>query len=197
MASSNNEITVHLITGQPKKVFEPHVELANLPQSDPKAIQQFTKRWGPLLDVDFRIQELLRDDWRGGFDASHNRPYWMGNTFAMDGPAAFFSPRDTKELRRLAPTQGFSATIWITAGRIEVEPNRVVHTALLLYMRDRERGKTAICANPECETPYIVRERKNRKVCGDPKCVAYLARPQKKRWWDANGEAWRARRKKR
>jgi hypothetical protein len=199
--ASSNEITVHLITGRPKKVFEPlHVDFANLRMDDPEAIHAFTKRWGPVSRGDSYYQELLREDWRGGVDISRNRPRfntvpssWVVRGGRVVMPLAKQYP---KELRRLAPAQGFSATIRITAERIEVEPDQVWQTALLLYLRDRERGKTGICENPKCATPYILRERKTRKVCGHPDCVAYIAKLRRNKWWRLNGAEWRSQRKR-
>jgi len=177
---ASTQITVHLWTERNPRAKVPlHVDFANL-RSEPEATQAFTKRWGPIQtpagdgeEALFLIRDMLRSDWRG--------------------------ERGTKESRRhLGPIiHAFSASIGVTAERIEIELGQVWQTAFLLCIRDRLRGKTAICENPECPAPYFLRKRKTQKFCEAGPCKNYGARQRRKKWRDAHGNEWRSARKQR
>jgi hypothetical protein len=64
-----------------------------------------------------------------------------------------------------------------------VEPRSLESTVCLLVLRDRAAGKTAICANPGCHSPYFIKKRKTQKFCEAGPCTEQAQREQKREWW--------------
>jgi hypothetical protein len=194
--SYSNEITVHLITGRNQKARGPlHVAFANM-RDEPEEVKAFSKRWAvrpvdsdPLEPLLIPIRDTIRIAWRSEsrIDAISKGPALLYPELAL---------RISK--RKLASIEStFTARIRVTAGRTEVVPDHWWQTAWLLYLRDCLLGKTAICENPACPTPFFIRKRKTQKFCdGGHDCSAYGDRLRAIKWWRARGNAWRSEQRK-
>jgi hypothetical protein len=189
----SNEITVHLITGRNPRARQPlHAAFANM-RDGPEEVKAFSKRWAvrpvdsdPLEPLLIPIRNLIRVAWRAGssLDTISKGPARLHPEIAL-----LISKHE------LAPIESaVTARIRVTAGRTEVVPDHWWQTAWLLYLRDREQGKTAICANPDCPAPYFIRKRRTQKFC-ESGCVEYGAAQRSQRWWQLHGAEWRSRRK--
>jgi hypothetical protein len=181
----SNKITVYLLTRNPRAKDPLHVALANM-RDEPEEIAAFAKRWGSnATDPD------LEDSPAWPCTGVEALPRWA-NLRAVRNVL-----RDAWRGKRSVRGMGIVfASIQVTGERIEVSPGNLVQTAFLLFMRDHLEGRTAICENPECPTPYFIRKRKTQKACdGGHDCSDYGYRLRALKWWRAHGEEWRSKRK--
>jgi hypothetical protein len=191
----SNELMVHLVTGRNRKTRQPlHVAFANMLDA-PEEVKAFSKRWAvrpvdsdPLEPLLIPIRNIIRIAWRAGsnLDTISKGPARLHPELAL---------LISKHEREFVPFRP-SASIRVSAGRVEIEPDHWWQTAWLLYLRDRTQGKTAFCANPDCLAPYFIRKRRTQKFC-ESGCVEYGARERAKKWWKLHGAEWRSRRKRR
>lgn len=162
------KITAYLPAPTPKRVghserAQIHVDFANLPDQ-PEAFQLFTRKWGPLDSsweeyrhaTKLRTRDSLRAAWRG-----------VENSFTNP--------------RAMQPTE-----LLLQKNHFQIRTHDLMATLMILFLRDHWAGKTAICANPDCVTPYFIKKRKNQKYCEAGDCTAQAQREQKKRWWREN-----------
>lgn len=139
-----------------------HVQFANL-HDDPKAFRLFKSRWGPLTrmgdaehEAELGLRDRLREAWGGEENAWSN------------------------------PKRPLSARLTLGKDRFEIQLPELYQTIGILFQRDFWAGKTAICANPDCLTPYFVKRRKNQRYCESGACTAQAQREQKRLWWQRN-----------
>jgi hypothetical protein len=183
--SKDYNITVTLRSWQ-KSSEPPHEALANL-RDDAQAQWMFYERWGlvypnqaaiesapslpanpsiemirsvmPELPPDHAIalRDLLRKAWRGDFDSI-----------------------DLIERSIREP----SVHRWVFERRtIELVPGDLWTLICVLFLWDRERRRLAICANPDCISPYFIKKRKTQKYCVAGSCTEQAQREQKRLWW--------------
>jgi hypothetical protein len=79
---------------------------------------------------------------------------------------------------------------WRVSGRW-LKVYLAVHHAEVLDDED----KMAVCANPQCCTPFFFVCRKGQRFCSE-KCAGSGNREAKRRWWKRHGKQWRKRRTK-
>jgi|SRR5579863_6901039 len=176
--ASSNKIVVYLQPGPHPDITgkeQPHEALANL-QDDEAAISRFTKRWGalsnyPAMDaarIGFR--DSLRKAWRGEEGGLKEVQGWID--------------------RNLVTSLSF------VDGRIDVTPKDFLGTIFLLFLRDFAAGRTAICANPDCAQPYILKAKAKQKFCESRECAGYAQRQYALKWWNEVGKQQREKRQK-
>jgi len=164
----------------------PHTAFANL-TNDGSALRKFVSRSGNLtatgkykslglqvfapgqLDIsgepqypEFQLQAELRQAWRGDQNALR---------FVHESVESHM--KTTWDFRRAKP---------------EVAAEDLWSTICVLFLRDRAAGKTAICANPNCLSPFFLKKRRTQKFCDAGDCVAYAQRQYARKWWDAEGK---------
>jgi hypothetical protein len=138
-----------------------HEALANL-RDEPEACELFVKQWEPLMPgraapIDtIHIRNGLRAAWRG-----------EENEFSK-------------------PTIAPMALLELNKGHFEIRMRDLYATVMILFLRDHWAGKTAICANPDCLTPYFVKKRRTQKYCESGPCVDQALREHKRLWWEHN-----------
>jgi hypothetical protein len=168
MASSRKyKITAYLeIHHAPKSaVLEPiHAALANV-NDTPKAFEQFIKRWG--LDDDLFAQLSLA---KKLVVRDRLRAAW----------------RDDESVIQLMHHSRIPVFLFPVRDGIKFEPQVWFQTVDLLFLRDHQAGKTAICANKDCPSPYFIRKRKTQKFCETGPCVKQSLREKKREWWNRN-----------
>ncbi len=125
-----------------------HKVLANL-VLDAGSLYAFSRLWGYLGgEVDskrstFRThsehiqpyQDILRRAWRG----------------------------DGKAVRQLA--EDISARVDVTPNGIDIAVLDLWNLIRLLFLRDHAAGRTKVCANQGCLSPYFLQQRKGQKFC--------------------------------
>jgi hypothetical protein len=141
-----------------------HEEFANL-RDEPEAFQFFTKRWGPLHrsgweEVGHKAKLAVRNNLRAAWRGEEN---------------GFSKPRSP-----------LPALLRLEKNHFEIQTHDLLGTVVTLFLRDHWAGKTAICANPDCLTPYFVKKRKTQKYCESGPCVDQAQREQKRLWWERN-----------
>ena len=133
-----------------------HEVLANL-MLDAGSLYAFTKRWGFLegyVDAKkgrFRTraehiqprQDLLRKGWRS------------------EGGAIQEMAEDIKARVDVKPTG------------VEIAVLDLWNLIRLLFLRDHSAGRTKVCANKDCLSPYFLEQRKGQKFCSH-KCAVLL-----------------------
>lgn len=147
--------------GGPKKM-EMHEQFANLPDQ-PEAFQLFIKRWGALMgperlphELELEVRNKLRAAWRG-----------QENLFSK-------------------PERAMPTSLTVEKDLLKIQPHDLADTLRLLFLRDHWAGKTAICANADCLTPYFIKRRRNQKYCEAGACTEQAQREQKRLWWARN-----------
>jgi len=81
-----------------------------------------------------------------------------------------------------------NTSLAFTSGRIEMTPKDLLGTIFLLFLRDHAAGKTAICANPDCHSPYFIRKRRTQKYCESGPCTEFAQRHYALNWWHKAGK---------
>ena len=64
-----------------------------------------------------------------------------------------------------------------------------------LFLLDKKRGKTGVCANPNCPAPYFLKLRRTQKICEQGECVTWAQRKYALGWWNREGKARRTRKR--
>lgn len=177
MVSSKNKYTSVLIQLRvPYSGPEPpHEAFANL-SGDRQEMEAFAKRFGivkhpsphpglvavfgPPRDITYKRVEHLRKAWQGDADALQKLRHQI----------------------EVLTTFRFK----IEGKRIELEPRDVWSKICFLFLCDQAAGKTAICANPDCHSPYFIKRRKTQKYCTSGPCTEQAQREQKRLWWERN-----------
>ena len=157
----------------------PHVYLANMDAT--ADVRAFTKIYGQLCwggelapdgNVDFvrNAQKMLRKAWANDSTALRKiaegepqRPHGYKIDLGLNMPAY---TNDTHERFHLS----------ITENGLEIEAEDVWSFAQLAFLRDHRLGKTHICANPECKTPYFLQSKKGQIYCSHRCAVAMNVR---------------------
>ena len=156
----------------------PHVYLANMDVAD---IRAFTKIYGQLCwgdelapdrNADFvkEAQKVLRKAWandaaalRKIAEGEPQRPHGYKIDLGLNMPGY---TTDTHERFHLC----------ITENGLEIEAEDVWSFAQLAFLRDHALGKTLICANPKCETPYFLQRKRGQIFCSHRCAVAMNVR---------------------
>lgn len=157
--AGQHKMVVYLAAGGKGK---PHEDLANFGDD------AFTKHWGrlcvsnPVFDSPGIWQDKLREAWRGDLAAIEEIRKWV-NAY-------------------------MTTSLTFVKGRIEMAPKDFLGTIFLLFLRDRAAGKTAICENPDCVSPYFIKAKKTQKLCGSAACNAFAQRNYALNWWHKEGK---------
>ena len=152
----------HFIEGQGwvREWDFPHVKFVNAPR-DGKILYTLSIRYPhplppPKFEVFEKLHDLMTSAWRG----------------------------DKKALAKLPPIT--EAEFRPKGRELAIIPKSFSARVLIQFFRDFLAGKTAICANPNCPTPYFIRQRKSQKYCEQGPCVEQAQREQKRLWWAKN-----------
>jgi hypothetical protein len=147
---------------------QPHEALVNL-RDDAAAIKAFTDRYESTAQVQYRpmrtpkfvmaVRDQFRKAWRG-----------------EEGGVPWVQARLDSEQYAIA----------VKGSQIEMETKSLFGTMSLLFMRDHAAGKTVVCANPDCHSPYFIRKRKTQIYCTSGPCTEKAQREQKRLWWERN-----------
>jgi hypothetical protein len=81
-------------------------------------------------------------------------------------------------------------------GELELTADSAVLIACILFLRDFGAGRLAMCANPDCTSPFFVRSRRTQKFCDVPACMVYSHRLSANRYWANCREKQRAKKKR-
>jgi hypothetical protein len=133
-----------------------HEMLANL-MLDSGSLYAFTKQWGFLEgEVDantgtFRtrachvmpLQKLLQEAWRG----------------------------DRQTIENIA--KDVTARIDVSPSGAEIAVLDLWSLIRILFLRDHGTGRTKVCANPDCSSPYFLQQRRGQKYCTH-KCAVLM-----------------------
>jgi hypothetical protein len=178
---------------------------------DPTAAHGFTKRYGVLrgLLVDEAIEQLkvqeirqnrdpnIRFEIPGIEDFSKPRFSFTSMAFAdaqhllqtawRGGDEAAVAVKELEKqsaLGNLMPRAvGIEFRPSVESGGIELRVTNLWSYICLLFLSDYAKGKTAVCANPECPAPYFLRKRVTPKYCEAGECVAWAQRQSALKWW--------------
>jgi hypothetical protein len=157
---------------------QPHVALANLGWS-PQARVDFLREYGPL-----ETQVL---HWFGkgqNYIEYHDRTFSLETgTWVEEQNVLRLAWRgDNRTLGAIGRTMDFRSTLdkdkddtW----RLEVVG--LERYICLLFIKDRSEGKTGICENPDCPSPYFIKNRSDQLFCKHSCAVAVSNRKLRER----------------
>jgi hypothetical protein len=147
---------------------QPHEALVNL-RDDPAATKAFTDRYESSAQVQYRpirshkfviaIRDWFRKAWRG----EEGGVQWVQ------------AQLDAEEY-----------AITVRNNQVVMETKSLFGTMSLLFMRDYAAGKIAVCANPDCHSPFFIKKRKTQIYCTAGQCTEQAQREQKRLWWERN-----------
>jgi hypothetical protein len=80
-------------------------------------------------------------------------------------------------------------------GEVLLETEDLWKFICFLFLLDETRGKTGVCANPNCPAPYFLKHRRTQKICEQGECVAWAQRQYALRWWNREGKGRRAKKR--
>jgi hypothetical protein len=170
------KITLYLNAGKNPDLTageELHSEFANVRDDGADA---FIRRWGPLF-THAKLFDQMAVGWRDVVRAA-----WRGDEKAL------------ASIQKWVNSQMFTS-LQFTEGRLECAPRDLMGSIFILFLRDHLSGKTTICENPDCISPYFVKRRPRQRFCSD-ECSSYGQRNAANKWWREHGTQWRERRKR-
>ena len=142
---------------------QPHVALVNL-RDEAEAVDAYIKRYEFGVPARHRMGRgmvrIVRDALRKAWSGDKEGVRWAQERL------------DAEHVNLAFKIAGFV-----------VEPRSLMGAVCLLVLRDTAAGKTAICANPDCQSPYFIRKRTTQKFCEAGPCTAEAQREQKREWW--------------
>jgi hypothetical protein len=132
-----------------------HEALANM-TLDLDSLCAFTKRWG-LLDAD------TDDKGRLCTRVTQVKPFrgvlqraWRGEPGALTKMA-----------------KDVTARVDVRATGIDIAVVDLWNLIRLLFLRDHEAGRTKVCSNPDCHSPYFLQQRRGQRYCTH-KCAVLM-----------------------
>lgn len=129
----------------------PHVALANL-LPDEKSLAKFTRTYGVIAGDALHFRDILRKAWEG----DRSMLEWM-------------SQRHNR------------ASVYVESSGLRITADDAWEGACLLFLLDRQVGRAAKCASPDCPAPYFLRVRKGQKFCSHRCAVLVSVRKLRKR----------------
>jgi len=140
-----------------------HEGLANM-TLDVDSLYVFTKTWGLIAgDTDPLTGRFLTRP-RDVQPFQHLlQKAWSGETYAISKMAKDES----------VPVQWRYVTVPVVAvskRHIDIAVVDLWNLVRLLFMRDYAAGRTKVCANPDCPSPYFLQRRRGQKYCSH-KCA--------------------------
>ncbi len=142
----------------------PHVDLANL-NDDLESVRKFALRWGgERVRTKAQAKRYLEA-------RDHLRAMWR----RRDKPN-----NDVWNLAR------FLTDLEVVKHGVAFVISNLWVAIPMLFLKDQERNRTAICINRKCPRPYFIRRRKTQKYCEAGPCLARAQREQKREWWKRN-----------
>jgi hypothetical protein len=149
--------------------------------NSPTAILSFTRGHGPLMRPPERGELTFRQsiaDWR---------------------EAQAFIRRQWSSSRSLGYTVGMKLGEEIHFDK-RGKVTKIIVESLARFMEfqlwSRPRAYRLKCANPHCESPFLIATRVDQQVCDQSACAAWAQQKYKREWWAAHGEQWRKERTK-
>lgn len=118
-----------------------------------------------------KIQHRLRTAWRG---------------ISVSGEAL----RATKTVPR-----SFSIR-YAANGELEISTSELRNLMEVLFVIDYNAKKLGVCKNPDCQSPYFVKNRSTQVVCQQGPCTEYLQRGYALNWWNTEGKKQRTKKQK-
>jgi hypothetical protein len=155
----------------------PHVYFANINPTEDMGV--FRKRYGLLLNSPFqpsdvaivKAQEMLRKAWKRderalkvvleGFSGSWEPPSKPPSRLPEIGEGVTFLPGPG--CARLEDPPKFETKI--NAQGMTLHASDIWSFLRLAFMRDYVDGKTKICANLNCQTPFFLQGKKGQMFC--------------------------------
>lgn len=151
-----------------------HYQLFVNLRDDPEELLSFlSRRARTPVDKDTERYRLLQENLRSA---------WSGNKEAVE------------QIREQLSREDFRFEIG--RRRMILQPRTVFGEIMLPFLRDCQEGMTAICANPDCQSPYFIKKRRTQKYCEAGPCTEKAQREQKLEWWRKNRGSQRERKKK-
>ena len=194
----------------------PHRHYVNLPVAstpesgteivDPKSMLAFSRRYGllsrssvhhhdfdPSGERDIWVQRVESSESRASLSESISR---YGQEELRDLTAAksqallrfAWESGDRRALEAIAKCAGenLQCHVGVDDGTLVISAQDVWTLICLLLVRDHAAGKTAICANPDCQAPHFLKSRKDQKTCEAVECVAWAQRQHALKWYRDN-----------
>lgn len=132
-----------------------HESFANM-RLDVDSLYVFTKRWGFLAG---------RNDERGGLSArlTDVEPFQTLLRQAWKN--------DPQSLKKIS--KDVKARVDVSPRGIDIAVVDLRNLICLMFLRDHHTSKTAVCGNPDCYSPYFLRQRLGQKYCTH-KCAVLM-----------------------
>jgi len=177
----------------------PHEVFANLPTRDfntgqvtvkpvsgvvkAKVVEAFVKKYG-LVSGSIGVGESFTEDVVYFADAQDIlRRAWMGDIEAI------------REIEQQV-ADVLEAVAAVKPQGIELVTENLWSFICVLFLLDHAAGKTGVCGNPDCFTPYFIHKRTDQKYCGRQECSSYAQNRYALGWWERKGYKLRADRSK-
>jgi hypothetical protein len=188
------KIELFLVAGEQTRGEQPHEALANL-RGEEKSVKALVARWGELLasgkakSLNLQVRHgqagLLGDYLAPELELQQRlRDAWRGDEAAL-------------QYIRNSVTDHMATTWEFRRGRIEVAADDLWSTVCILFLCDHAVHKTAICANPDCQSPYFIKKRATQKYCESGPCTEYAQRQYALKWWNRTGKQIRSKQARR
>jgi hypothetical protein len=173
-------------------------ELANL-SDDPKAVERFERlfaRFLPWAGSESQTLTVQRID--SGEDGPSTKAVDLSNDrlFSLrDALRSIWAASDleTKEWGIFLFGADSTMTVSFASSVGPPPPNPFQQAVMYLF---KLAGKTRLCQNSECPSPYFLASRSSQKYCSQV-CALPAQCSYKRDWWKKYGKEWRKRRSKR
>jgi hypothetical protein len=186
----------------PKWKVPPHVQFVNVPtynaagamvmtpelglKPDIKAVAAFIRRYGVFLDEAFFAKGAGGVEGQEDFDHFSRRQHLHRRAWTGDATA----------IEALRDISSMGLRIRFAPEGVALESRDLTGFIALLFSCDHRSGATGVCANPNCQAPYFLKQRNTQKFCERSSCTEYAQRQYALTWWRREGSRRRAKRAK-
>jgi hypothetical protein len=187
----------------------PHRALVNLPtydeqgkpitrpgpglRIDPKSVERFVRTYGVLRGARIDGRAFTQDIAEVAERQDVLRQRWLQANRVVEFDSSMMEDMEWEVQRTDPPV--FRATIFQASAFVLLTTEDLWKFICYLFLWDCWNRKIGVCENPDCPAPYFVKSRVDQKFCEVGPCTQYAHRQAARKWWDENGQRWRAKKR--
>ncbi len=135
-------------------------------------------------------QELIREIWKASNEGERRYFTFMLRSRLYDALIAQARDLIPKTVERSADGQFKRVAPWRTEYSAIMRSLPATSFDDVIDRLAALAGRTKVCGNSACETPYFIAARKSQRYCNE-KCANVFQQRAKREWWRQHGKEWR------
>jgi hypothetical protein len=135
-------------------------------------------------------QELIREVWKAATDGERRYFTFMLRSRLYEALIAEARDSVPKTLKRSGEGKFERVAPWRTEYSAIIRSLPATSFDDVIDRLAALAGRTKVCGNSACETPYFIAARKSQRYCNE-KCANVFQQRAKREWWRQHGKKWR------